>query len=161
MAIKNKLRTVRESRYIQSIESMQDSMYEKNKALVKLLDKLGDKLENVIDVVEDFQRKQASRNGNKEISNSRDRDYSRENYKNRDKDRKNSRDYNRNRSRDDSRERDRHRGRSNLITERHRRKKQQRSGTGQRHFDNNEFCNYCDRAGHTTHRCYKLSEEKR
>ena len=42
------------------------------------------------------------------------------------------------------------------MNERDRRKNQQRSGTSQRHFDNNEFCNYCDRAGHTTHRCYKL-----
>ena len=50
------LRAVKELRYIQSIESIQDSMYENNKALVKLLDKLGDKLENVVDVVEDLQR---------------------------------------------------------------------------------------------------------
>ena len=125
-------------------ETVQDSRYEN---LVRLLDKMGDRLANVVDVVEDFQRKQSSR---KEI------DQSRENYKNRDRDRRDSRDYNRNRSRDDSRERDRHRDRSNLINERDRRKNQQRSGTSQRHFDNNEFCNYCDRAGHTTHRCYKL-----
>ena len=123
-------------------ETVQDSKYEN---LVRLLDKMGDRLANVVDVVEDFQRKQSSRNG--------DRDHSRENYKNREKD---SRDYTRNKSRDDSRERDRHRDRSNLINERDRRKNQQRSGTSQRHFDNKEFCNYCDRAGHTTHRCYKL-----
>ena len=135
-------------------ETIQDSRYEN---LVRLLDKMGDRLTNVVDVVEDFQRKQSSRNGDRERSNSRDRDYSRDNYKNRDKDRRDSRDYNRNkRSRDDSRERDRHRDRSNLINERVRRKNQQRSGTSQRHFDSNEFCNYCDRAGHTTHRCYKL-----
>ena len=134
-------------------ETVQDSRYEN---LVRLLDKMGDRLANVVDVVEDFQRKQSSRNGNRERSNSRDRDHSRDNYKNRDRDRRDSRDYNRNRSRDDSRERDRHRDRSNLINERDRRKNQQRSGTSQRHFDNNEFCNYCDRAGHTTHRCYKL-----
>ena len=91
-------------------ETVQDSRYEN---LVRLLDKMGDRLANVVDVVEDFQRKQSSRNG--------DRDQSRENYKNRD-----------------------------------RRKNQQRSGTSQRHFDNNEFCNYCNRVGHTTHRCYKL-----
>ena len=114
-------------------ETVQDSRYEN---LVRLLDKMGDRLANVVDVVEDFQRKQSSRN--------------------RDRDRRDSRDYNRNRSRDDSREKDRHRDRSNLINERDRRKNQQRSGTSQRHFDNNEFCNYCDRAGHTTHRCYKL-----
>ena len=80
-------------------ETVQDSRYEN---LVRLLDKMGDMLANVVDVVEDFQRKQSSRNG--------DRDQSRENYKNRD-----------------------------------RRKNQQRSGTHQRHFDNNEFCNYCNR----------------
>ena len=53
-------------------------------------------------------------------------------------------------------ERDRHRDRSNLINERDRRKNHQRSGTSQRGLDKNEFCNYCDRTGHTTHRCYKL-----
>ena len=114
-------------------ETVHDSRYE---TLVRLLDEMGDRLANVVDVVEDFQRKQSSRNGNR--------------------DRRDSRDYNRNRSGDDSRERDRHRDRSNLINERDRRKNQQRSGTSQRHFDSNEFCNYCDRAGHTTHRCYKL-----
>ena len=36
------------------------------------------------------------------------------------------------------------------------RRNQQRSGTGQRYFDKNEFCNYCDKTGHTTHRCNKL-----
>ena len=51
------LRTVKESRCIQSIKSIQDSMYENNGTLVKLLDKIGDKLANVVDVVEDFQRK--------------------------------------------------------------------------------------------------------
>ena len=126
-------------------ETVHDLRYEN---LVRLLDKMGDRLANVVDVVENFQRRQSSRNG--------DRDQSRENYKNRDRDRRDSRDYNRNRSRDDSRERDRHRDRSNLINERDRRKNQQRSGTSQRPIDNNEFCNYCDRAGHTKRRCYKL-----
>ena len=135
-------------------ETVQDSRYEN---LVRLLDKMGDRLANVVDVVEDFQRKQYSRNGNRERSNSRDRDHSRDNYKNRDRDRRDSRDYNRNkRSRDDSRERDRHRDRSNLINERDRRKNQPRSGTSQGGLDKNEFCNYCDITGHTTHRCYKL-----
>ena len=92
---------------------------------------MGDRLANVVDVVEDFQRKQSSRNGDGERSNSRDRDHSRDNYKNRDKDRRDSRDYNRNRSRDDSKEIDRHRDRSNLINERDRRKNQQGSGTSQ------------------------------
>ena len=130
-------------------ETVQDSRYEN---LVRLLDKMGDRLANVVDVVEDFQRKQYSRNGNRERSNSRDRDHSRDNYKNRDRERRDSRDYNRNkRSRDDSRERDRHRDRSNLINERDRRKNHQRSGTSQRGLGKNEFCNYCDRTGHTTH----------
>ena len=55
-------RVVKELRYIQSIESIQDSLYKNNQALVKLLDKIGDKLANLVDVVEDFQRKQSSRN---------------------------------------------------------------------------------------------------
>ena len=131
-------------------ETVQDSRYEN-------LERLLDRLANVVDVVEDFQRKQSSSNRNRERSDSRDRDHSRDNYKNRDKDRRDSRDYNRNkRSRDNSRERDRHRDRSNLINERDRRKNHQRSGTSQRGLDKNEFCNYCDRTGHTTHRCYKL-----
>ena len=119
---------------------------------------MGDRLANVVDVwLKIFKGNSPSRNRNRERSNSRDRDHSRDNYKNRNKDRRDSRDYNRNkRSRDDSRERNRHRDRPNLINERDRRKNQQRSGTSQRHFDKNEFCNYCDRAGHTTHRCHKL-----
>ena len=40
-------------------ESIYDSMYESSKTLVKQLDKIGDKLANV---VEDFQKKQQSRN---------------------------------------------------------------------------------------------------
>ena len=40
-------------------ESIQDSIYENNKTLVKLLDKMSDKLAYVADVVEDFQRKQS------------------------------------------------------------------------------------------------------
>ena len=54
--IEDTLRAVKESRYIQSTESIQDSMYENNKALVRLLDKMGDRLANVVDVVEDFQQ---------------------------------------------------------------------------------------------------------
>ena len=85
-------------------ESIHDSMYESSKTLVKQLDKIGDKLANV---VEDFQKKQNSRNSrgrNRDRSNSRSRDNSRENY--RDNYRNGSRDYYRNRSRDsrDSRE---------------------------------------------------------
>ena len=87
-------------------ETIQDSRYEN---LVRLLDKMGDRLANVVDVVEDFQRNQSSRHRNREKSNNRDR----------------------------------HRDGSNSIKERDRRKNQQRSGTSQRYFDNNEFCNYC------------------
>ena len=68
---------------------------------MRLLDKMGDRLANVIDVVEDFQRKQSSRDRNRERSNGRDRDHSRDNYKNRD------------RNGNDSRDRDRHKDRSN------------------------------------------------
>ena len=92
---KDTLRTVK--------ETIEDSRYEN---LVRLFDKMGNRLANVVDVVEDFQRKQSSRNGNRERSDSRERDHSRDNYKNRNKDRRDSRDYNRNRSRDDSRERE-------------------------------------------------------
>ena len=134
-------------------ETIQDSRCEN---LVRLLDKMGDRLANVVDVVEDFQRKQSSRDRDRDRSNSRDREHSRDNYKNRDRDRRDRRDYNKNKSRDNSRDRDRHRDRSNSRNERDRRKNQQRSGTSQRYFDKNEFCNYCDRAGHATHRCHKL-----
>ena len=71
--------------------------------------------------------------------------------------RNNLRDDNRNRSRSrdryDSRDhpinnyRDRDRGKSNSRNERNGRRKQQRSGPGQRNFDNNEFCNFCNIAG--------------
>ena len=44
-------------------ETVQDSRYEN---LVRLLDQMGDRLANVVDVVEDFQRKQSSRNGDGE-----------------------------------------------------------------------------------------------
>ena len=44
-------------------ESIQDSRYEN---LVRLLDKMGDRLANVVDVFEDFQRKQSSRNRDRE-----------------------------------------------------------------------------------------------
>ena len=46
-------------------------MDENNKTLVKLLDKIGDKLANVVDVVEDFQRKQFSRDRDRDGSISR------------------------------------------------------------------------------------------
>ena len=31
-----------------------------------------------------------------------------------------------------------------------------RSGSGQRYFDKKYFCDYCNRTGHPTHRCFKL-----
>ena len=140
-------------------ESIQDSRYEN---LVRLLDKMGDKLANVVDEVEDFQRKQSSRDRDRDRSNSRDIDHSRDNYRERDRDRRDSRDYNRNKSRNDSR--DRHRDRSNSRNGRDGRRNKQRSGTSPKYIDKNEFSNYCDRTGHTTHRCYqtgRLSEVKR
>ena len=99
--------------------------------MIKLLDKIGDRLANV---VEDFQKKQSSRNSRKrerDRSNSRDRDNSRDSYKNR------------------SRDRDRSDSRKN-------RNNQQRSGSGQRYYDRKDICDYCNRTGHPTHECFKL-----
>ena len=56
-------------------------------------------------------------------------------------------------SRDNSRDRGRGRDRSNS---RDGRRNQPRSGSGQRYFDKNDFCNYCNRTGHPTHRCFRL-----
>ena len=104
-------------------ESIHDSMYESSKTLVKQLDKIGDKLTNV---VEDFQKKQQTRNSrdrDRNRSNSRDRNNSRDNYRNRSWERRDNRDRYRNRSgdrrdsRDNSRDRDRGRGRDSLIPE--------------------------------------------
>ena len=75
-------------------------MYESSKTLVKQLDKIGDKLANV---VEDFQKKQLSRNirgSERDKSNSRSRNNSRDNYRNRSWDRGDNRDNYRIRSRD-------------------------------------------------------------
>ena len=55
-------------------ESIQDSRYEN---LGRLIDKIGDKLENVVNVVEDFQRKQSSRDRDRDRSNSRQRPFKR------------------------------------------------------------------------------------
>ena len=140
-------------------ESIHDSMYESSKTLVKQLDKIGDKLTNV---VEDFQKKQQTRSGrdrDRNRSNSRDRNSSGDNYRNRSWDRRDNRDRYRNRSgdrrdsRDNSRDRGRGRDRSNS---REGRRNQPRSGSGQRYFDRNDFCNYCNRTGHATHRCFRL-----
>ena len=133
-------------------ESIHDSMCESSKTLVKQLDKIGDKLTNV---VEDFQKKQNSRNNrgrNRDRSNSRSRDNSRDNYRN------GGRDYYRNRSRDsrdNSRDRDRGRGRDRSNS-RERRRNQPRSGSGQRYFDKGEICSFCNRSGHLAHNCFRL-----
>ena len=100
-------------------ESIQDSIYENNKTIMRQLDKIGDRIANV---VEDFQREQSSRdsrNRYRDRSNSRDRDNSGDSYRNR----------SRNRNRSDS---------------------------GQRYFDKRDFCDYCNRTGHSTHECFKL-----
>ena len=145
-------------------ESIHDSMYESSKTLVKQLDKIGDKLANV---VEDFQKKQQTRSGrdrDRNRSNSRDRNNSGDNYRNRSWDRRdNNRDRYRNRSgdrrdsRDNSRDRDRDRGRGrDRSNSREGRRNQLRSGSGQRYFERNDFCNYCNGTGHATHRCFRL-----
>ena len=130
-------------------ESIHDLMYESSKTLVKQLDKIGDKLANV---VEDFKKKQLSRNSRgRNRSNSRSRDNSRDSYRNGSRD-----NYYRNRSRDsrdNSRDRGRGRDRSNS---RERGRNQPRSGSGQRYFDRNDFCNYCNKTGHGTHNCFRL-----
>ena len=99
--------------------------------MIKLLDKIGDRLANV---VEDFQKKQSSRNSrnrDKDRSNSRDRDNSGDSYRNRSRDKE----------------------RSNY---REGRRNQQRSGSGQGYYDKKDFCDYCNRTGHPTHECFKL-----
>ena len=59
-------------------ESIQESVYDRS--MMKQPDKIGDKLANV---VEDFQKKQSSRNRRKrDRSNSMDRDDSRDRYRN-------------------------------------------------------------------------------
>ena len=124
-------------------ESLQDSMYDNNRILGGIIDEKGDRLANVIET--------SSRDRDKDRTPSRGRNNLRNNYRNR----------SRSRDRDDSRGyptdnyRDRDRGKYNS---RNGRRKHQRSGTGQRNFDNIEFCNYCDITGHTIHRCYKLTD---
>ena len=139
-------------------ESIHDSMYESSKTLVKQLDKIGDKLANVVG---DFQKEQNSRNSrgrNRDRSKCRRRDNSRDNY--RDNYRNGGRDnYYRNRSRDsrdNSGDRDRYRGRGRDRSNSRERRNQPRSGSGQRYFDRNDFCNYCNKTGHSTHNCFRL-----
>ena len=110
-------------------ESIQDSMYDNNRILGGIIDEIGDRLANVVK------------------TSSRDRDRDRSPSRSRDRD--DSRDY----PTDNYRDRDR-----GKFNSRNGRRKHQRSGTGQRNFDNIEFCNYCDITSHTTHRCYKLTD---
>ena len=119
-------------------ESIQDSIYENNKIMMRQLDKISDTMgkigDRIANVVEDFQRKQSSRDSRdryRDRSNSRDRDNSGDSYRNRSRDR----------GRSNSRE-----GRNN----------RQRSGSGQRYYDKKDFCDYCNRTGHSTHECFKL-----
>ena len=130
-------------------ESIQDSMYDNNKTLERLLDEIGDRLANV---VENFGSEPFPTDRDRDISHSIGRNILPDDYRNR----------NRDRDRDDSRDhstdnyRDRDRGKSNSRYGRSERRKHQTSGTGQRNFDTNEFCNDCDITGHTTYRCFKL-----
>ena len=136
-------------------ESIHDSIYESSKTLVKQLDKIGEKLANV---VEDFQKKQHSRKSrgrDRDRSNSRSRDNSRDNYRNGIRDNFRNRSRDRRDSRDNSRDRDRGRGRDRSNS-REGRRNQPRSGSSQRYVDRNDFCNYCNRTGHPTHRCFRL-----
>ena len=132
MAVKEHRKQVNTEDIIEVVkESIQDSMYENNKTMMRLLDKIGDRIANV---VEDFQKKQSSRNSRnryRDRSNSRDRDNSGDSYRNRSTDR----------------------GRSNS---RENRNNQQKSGSSQRYYDREDICDYCNRNGHSTHECFKL-----
>ena len=117
-------------------ESIQDSVYENNRSMLKQLDKIGVKIgDKLANVIEDFQKKQSSRSSIiRDRSKSKDRDDSRVRYRNKNRSRNRSRDRSSDRSRDrrDSRNNSRDRGRSNS---REGRNNQQRSGSGQRYFD--------------------------
>ena len=132
MAVKEHRKQVNTGNTLKVVkESIQDSIYESSKTMIKILDEIGDRLANV---VEDFQKKQSSsnsRNRDRDRSNSRDRDNSRDSYRNRSRDR----------------------GRSNS---REGRRNQQRSGSGQGYYDKKDICDYCNRRGHPTHECFKL-----
>ena len=128
-------------------ESIQNSTYDNNKTLGRILDEIGDRLVNV---VEDFKSEPSSRVRDRERSHSRGRNNLRDDYRNR------SRERNRDYSIDNYRDRDR--GKSNSRNGSNGRRKHQISGTGQRNLDRYEFCHYCDITGHTTHRCFKLED---
>ena len=125
-------------------ESIQDSMYNNNRILGGIINEIGDRLANVVE------KSLRDRDRDRDRTSSRGRNNLRDKYRNR----SGSRD--RYDSRDNYRDRDR--GKHDSINERNRRRKHQRSRIGQRDFDNIEFCNYCDIAGHTTHGCYKLTD---
>ena len=132
-------------------ETIQDAMNNNNKIIGGIIDEIGDRLANIVDVVETSSRyRDRDRDRDRDRTPSRGRNSLRDKYRNR----SGSRD--RYDSRDNYRDRDRNKPSSR--NERNGRRKHQRSRTGQRDFDNTEFCNYCDIAGHTTHRCYKLTD---
>ena len=131
-------------------ESIQETVYENNRSMMKQLNKIGDRLANV---VEDFQKKQSSRN--RDRSNSRDRDDSRDRYRN-----KTEVEIGVETEVEIEVEIE---GIVETIaeteegqTQREGRSNQQRSGSGQRYFDKKDFCEYCNRTGHPAHRCFKL-----
>ena len=131
-------------------ESIQDSMYNNNRILGGIIDEIGDRLANVVETSSRYRDRDRDRDRNRDRTPSRGRNNLRDKYRNR----SGSRD--RYDSRDNYRDRDRNKPSSR--NERNGRRKHQRFRTGQRDFDNTEFCNYCDIAGHTTHRCYKLTD---
>ena len=132
-------------------ESIHDSMYESSKTLSKQIDKIGDKLKNV---VEDFQKKQNSRNNRGEeieidptagvetvletttemvVETTTEIEVEivetivEIEVGGRDR-----------------------------STSRERRRNQPRSGSGQRYFDKGEICSFCNRSGHLAHNCFRL-----
>ena len=83
-------------------ESIQDSMYDNNRTLWRLLDEIGDRLANV---VENFESEPSSRDRDRDGSHSRGRNNLRDDYRNRSRDR--DRDDSRDHSTDNYRDRDR------------------------------------------------------
>ena len=129
-------------------ETIQDSMNNNKKIIGGIIDEIGDRLANVVETASRIRDRDRSPNRSRSRNNLRDDNRNRS----RSRDRYNSRDHPTNNYRD------RDRGKSSPRNERTGRRKQQRSRTGHRNFDNNEFCNFCSIAGHITHRCYKLTD---